>query len=311
MHILITGATGLIGSQLIALLATDSHTFTIATRNTATAQKKMAALNISNIAYLNDLTALTELNHVDAIINLAGEPIADKRWTAQQKKRICDSRWNITQQLVTLIAQSDTPPAILISGSAVGFYGDQRQQRIDDTFNVENSSFTHQVCATWEGIAQQAASEKTRVCLLRTGVVLANEGGAIQKMKLPYQLGLGGKIGSGEQYMPWIHIADMVAAIRHILLNDQLSGPINVCAPYPVKNQTFSATLAQTLRRPHWLFTPTWLINALMGESAELLTDSIRAEPIKLLASSFQFQYPQINQAFQNLLGKAQDGETN
>lgn len=302
MHILITGATGLIGFPLLALLCEHSHRITVITRDVLKTKQRLAKIKLDHIECLPDLSSLPNLNNVDAIINLAGEPIADKRWSAAQKQRICDSRWNLTQQLVTLIGQSDSPPHTFISGSAVGYYGDQGARKIDDTVIIESQEFAHQVCAKWEAIALQASSPITRVCLLRTGVVLANQGGALAKMKPAYQIGLGGPIGTGEQYMPWIHLSDMVAAIDHILHEPTLHGPINLCAPNPVQNRIFSRILAHELHRPHWLSTPTWLIKAIMGEAATLLTDSIKATPTKLLASSFQFQFPKIEGALHHLI---------
>jgi uncharacterized protein (TIGR01777 family) len=302
MHILITGATGLIGSPLLALLSTHSHQITVITRDVLKTTQQLTATNLGKFECLADLSGYSHFNDIDAVINLAGEPIANKRWSAAQKIRICDSRWNLTQQLVSLIAQSDSPPHTFISGSAVGYYGDQGANIIDETVKIKSQAFAHQVCARWEAIALQASSPKTRVCLLRTGVVLANQGGALAKMTPAYQLGLGGPIGTGEQYMPWIHLSDMVAAIYHILNDPALDGPINLCAPNPVQNRLFSRTLAHELHRPHWLFTPTWLIKAIMGEAAVLLTDSIRATPAKLLASSFQFQYPKLEDALNHLI---------
>ncbi|MGX9419000.1 TIGR01777 family oxidoreductase [Vibrio sp. WJH972] len=302
MRILITGATGLIGTHLVRLLASEDNQFVIVTRHIENAQDALSMIDGLNAEYLDSLNDLTDLNDIDAVINLAGEPIADRRWTLAQKRRICNSRWEMTQNIVELIAQSKTPPSVFISGSAVGYYGDQGSNIIDEKKGIKRDGFTQYVCKTWEDIAATAASNTTRVCLLRTSVVLANNGGALKKMKLPYQLGLGARIGHGQQYMPWIHIADMVSAINHILHDDSLYGPINLCAPLAAQNYVFSETLAKTLHRPHWLFTPTWFINTLMGESAQLLTDSIRTEPTKLMASSFQFQFPELSQALENLL---------
>lgn len=185
---------------------------------------------------------------IDAVINLAGEPIADKRWTAEQKQRLCHSRWDITQKLVNLFNASDTPPAVLISGSAVGFYGDLGEVVVTEDEPPHNE-FTHKLCARWEQLACEAQSDRTRVCLLRTGAVLAPTGGILAKLMPLFRLGLGGPIGNGRQYLAWIHIDDMVNGILWLLDND-LSGPFNMVSPYPVRNEQFAHSLGHALNRP-------------------------------------------------------------
>lgn len=300
MKILITGATGLIGRELIKHLMT--HDLVILTRDPHQAKQRLVHVNSQSLSFINDLTQLQDLNHFDAIINLAGEPIAEKRWTAKQKQRICQSRWDITERLVELVHASTHPPAIFLSGSAIGYYGDQQSHPFDESRQVHSSRFPHHICAVWEQIAMKAQSEKTRVCLLRTGIVLSTEGGALKKMLLPYRYGLGGSIGLGEQYMPWIHICDMVRAIVYLLETEHAYGVFNLCAPHPIKNSTFSRCLASTLKRPHLLRIPQWSIRLLMGEASELLCDSIRAKPKKLTELGFQFNYSRIESALKQLL---------
>ncbi len=300
MKILLTGGTGFIGSELLKLLTT--HHVVLLTRSPQKAKQHLNHADVGNIEYIDSLEKLADLNHIDAIINLAGEPIADKRWTKTQKEKICKSRWQITEQIVELIHASTKPPAVFISGSAVGYYGDQQEHPFDECLHVNNEEFPHLVCERWEQIAKRAESENTRVCLLRTGVVLGTNGGALAKMLLPYKLGLGGPLGSGTQYMPWIHILDMVRAIMYLLNTPHAHGAFNLCAPHPVTNQTFSQTLAKTLKRPHILFTPKWVMETVMGESACLLFDSIRAKPKKLTELDFQFSYSRIEPALKHLL---------
>ncbi|WMN56201.1 TIGR01777 family oxidoreductase [Vibrio fluvialis] len=300
MKILITGGTGFIGRELIKLLMT--HDLVVLTRNAAQAKAKLAHIQNERLDFLESLEELHDLNTFDAVINLAGEPIADKRWTSAQKQRICDSRWKLTEKLVELIHASAKPPHVLISGSAVGYYGDQQDHPFDESLQVKSSRFSHHVCETWEDIALHAQSDRTRVCLLRTGVVLAPEGGALKKMLPPYRLGLGGPIGNGQQYMPWIHMCDMVRGIVFLLETDHAQGAFNLCAPHPVSNLIFSRSLAATLKKPHVLTTPQWVIRLLMGEASELLFDSIRAKPKKLTELGFQFTYSRIDPALKHLL---------
>lgn len=220
MRILLTGGTGLIGSALLKHWQNE-HQLTVLTRTVRPGS--------SAVQYITDL-AKVDFNQLDAVINLAGEPIADKRWTDAQKDRICQSRWQLTEQLVQHITAASTPPAVLISGSAIGFYGRQGEQEISEEYQAFFPEFSHDICARWENLAWQANSPQTRVCLIRTGVVLAANGGALKKMLPPFKLGLGGKIGSGDQYMSWIHLDDMVALIDFLLHNDQISGAVNATA---------------------------------------------------------------------------------
>ncbi len=196
MQILITGGTGLIGRHLIPRLLTLGHQVTVVTRNPDNARQILD----SRVTLWKGLAEREHLNEIDAIINLAGEPIADKRWTSQQKERLCQSRWAITQKLVDLIHASATPPSVLISGSATGYYGDLGDVVVTEDEPPHNE-FTHKLCARWEQIACRAQSDQTRVCLLRTGVVPAPQGGILGKMVPPFRLGLGGPVGNGRQYL--------------------------------------------------------------------------------------------------------------
>ncbi|MEZ9231878.1 TIGR01777 family oxidoreductase [Vibrio amylolyticus] len=300
MKLLLTGGTGFIGQELLKNL--NTHQIVILTRNISMAKTKLSHIGSNNITFLSTLSDLHDLNDFDAVINLAGEPIADKRWSENQKKRICDSRWKLTEQLVELIHASTNPPSTFISGSAVGYYGDQQTHPFDESLHVNQDGFAHSVCQHWEVIAKRARSENTRVCILRTGIVLHPNGGALLKMLPIYKFGLGGPIGSGTQYMPWIHMIDMVRAIVHLLDTSHAEGEFNLTAPHPVTNQHFSKTLANTLKRPHLLFTPTWLIKFMLGESSSLLLDSARCKPKKLTELGFRFNYSRIEPALKNLL---------
>ncbi len=292
MNILITGGTGLIGSALTTLWQTE-HRLWILTRN-------KTRQNTDSVHYIHTLSQV-DFNQLDAVVNLAGEPIADKRWTEAQKTRICESRWQITEQLAQLIQQASTPPKTFISGSAIGYYGRQANQEITEDYQAYFPEFSHDICARWENLAQQASSEHTRVCMLRTGIVLAERGGALKKMLPPFKLGLGGVIGSGEQYMSWIHLKDMVALIDFILKQPSLSGPINAVAPKAVTNRSFTQILAKRLNRPALLPMPAFMATLLFGEMSEILLYGQRVVPKKLLDAGFHFSYPQLAAALADL----------
>jgi len=300
MQILLTGGTGFIGSELIKLLSDQN--IILLTRNIEKAQLKLRQIDSGNITYINSLDHYSNLDEVDAIINLAGEPIAGRRWTANQKEKICKSRWAITEKLVDLNNVSANPPSVFISGSAVGYYGDQTTNIVDESTEYNDDCFTHQVCSKWESIALKVQSDKTRVCIIRTGLVFGNTGGAFPMMLPPFKFGVGSRLGDGKQYMPWIHIQDMVRGIMFLLTTSKLNGYFNFSAPHPVTNQEFTTTLAKVLKRPQLLAMPKFCFDLLMGEASCLLFDSIRAEPTHLLASGFTFNYPTLRPALQALL---------
>ena len=299
MKILITGASGLIGRHLTETLLSQSHDITVLTRAPERATKILGP----KVQLWSSLKDKTSLDGFDAVINLAGEPIADKRWTRDQKQKLCDSRWQLTEKLAQLIIASQQPPSVFISGSAVGYYGDQGQAVVAED-EPPNKQFTWQLCARWEALALAAESDKTRVCLLRTGVVLAKKGGALAKMVLPFRAGLGGPLGEGQQYMPWIHIDDMVNGILFLLNHETLNGPFNMVAPYPVRNDQFSALLGDLLHRPSFMRVPAGVVRLLMGESAVLVLGGQRAIPQRLEDAGFEFKYSELKPALEDVLEK-------
>jgi len=298
MQILITGATGLIGRRLTERLLGQSHRITALTR----APERAAKLLGPEVMLWKTLDDKTSLDGFDAVINLAGEPIADKRWSKDQKQKLCDSRWKITERLATLINASQNPPSVFISGSAVGYYGDQGQALVPED-EPPNKQFTWQLCARWEALAQAAESDHARVCLLRTGIVLAKKGGALAKMVLPFRAGLGGPFGNGQQYMPWIHIDDMVNGIIFLLMHETLSGPFNMVSPYPARNEQFSALLGEVLHRPAFMRVPAGVVRLLMGESAVLVLGGQRAVPRKLEDAGFVYSHQDLKEALEDVLG--------
>ena len=292
MQIFITGGTGLIGKHLITRLAPE-HDITVLSRSESKARAALPA----EVAVLDNLDSIANFDDYDVIINLAGEPIADKRWTSQQKHQICQSRWQITTALVTKINASATPPHTFISGSAIGYYGRQGDKPVTENNTEPHQEFTHEVCQRWEQIAE-TVKQNCRVCLLRTGVVLAAEGGALEKMRLPFKLGLGGPIGSGEQYMSWIHLDDMVEGICFLMDHSQCSGPFNLTAPQPVTNKAFVSAFANALNRPAFMPMPGFALKVIMGEAADMLLTGQRVIPQKLLDAGFEFKFDSVDKAF-------------
>ncbi|MEB0951401.1 TIGR01777 family oxidoreductase [Citrobacter sedlakii] len=296
MNILVTGGTGLIGGHLIPRLLALGHQVTVLTRSPEKARDRLD----SRVALWTTLDDKKQLDDVDAVINLAGEPIADKRWSSAHKERLCQSRWRITQKLADLINASETPPSVLISGSATGYYGDLGEVVVTEEEPPHNE-FTHKLCARWEQIACTAQSDRTRVCLLRTGVVLAPKGGILGKMVPPFRLGLGGPIGNGRQYLPWIHVDDMVNGILWLLDND-LRGPFNMVSPYPVRNEQFAHALGHALQRPAFVRVPATAIRLLMGESSVLVLGGQRALPKRLEAAGFAFRWYDLEEALEDVI---------
>lgn len=294
--LLVTGGTGNIGCYAVPFLS-STYDITVVTRNVAKAELNLG----SRIHLLSSLSQLDNLNPYDAVINLAGESLFDKRWCEQQKGIIEQSRWQTTQVLVNLFKNSSTPPSVFLSGSAIGYYGRQGSQQVDENCDQPYDEFSHQLCKKWEQIALQAQSEQTRVCLLRTGIVLAKNGGALQSMLPPFKVGLGGPIGKGQQYLSWIHIHDLLTALQFLLENAECQGAVNLTAPNPVTNKTFAKTLGKTLRRPVLFNTPTSLLTILLGESAELLIYGQKVLPSKLQQSGFEFKYHELESALASL----------
>ncbi|MGB1291786.1 MAG: TIGR01777 family oxidoreductase [Pseudoalteromonas sp.] len=296
MKILITGATGLIGTQLCAQLV-KTHSLTVLTRDSDKAKQKLGG----QIDFINALCDI-DFNTLDCVINLAGEPIVNKRWSDKQKEIIRNSRIELTQEIAAAIKSSSNPPHTFISGSAIGYYGRQETQHIDEQFTKVHQEFSHTLCNDWENAARNAETDSTRVCLIRTGIVLSTNGGALQKMLPPFKLGLGGPVASGEQGMSWIHINDMVSLIEFVMNNQHLTGAINATAPTPQSNRAFSKTLAKVLHRPAIFPMPAWVLNLAMGEMADLLIFGQYVIPSKLLDAGFEFQYPDLHPALESLL---------
>jgi hypothetical protein len=240
---------------------------------------------------------------VDVVFHLAGESVAKGRWTTAKKKRILDSRVLGTRQLVDRLSTLDTPPAVLVSASAVGFYA----SRGDEVLTEQSSAgddFLADVCQKWESEAARATDAGIRVVSPRISIVLGTGGGALAQMLLPFRLGLGGRLASGHQWMPWIHIDDLVESLLFMASNPNLSGPVNAAAPQAVTNRQFTKTLGRVLKRPTIFPVPRFMLRLLIGQFSEILVASSRVAPDRLLESNFNFNYSELEPALRHLLGR-------
>ena len=297
MNYLLTGGTGLIGAEICQKLQAAGHTVIILSRQR---EKVHRRCGLSAIA-ITDLSEIGSHEHVDVVINLAGAPIADARWSQKRKQVLEESRIDATERLVEWMSQWQKKPAALISGSAVGWYGDQ-----GDTPLNENSSFHdeygHQLCQRWEQAALKAADAGIRVCVVRTGLVLARQGGMLQRLLLPFKMGLGGPISDGKQYMPWIHLEDIANLFIFLSKKTDLQGIFNGTAPTPVTNAEFTQTLASTLKRPAFMRVPACVLRVGLGELSQLLLGGQCALPENARAAGFEFHYTELQSALNDIL---------
>ena len=294
---LITGGTGLIGTALCKQLIAEGHQLIVLSRTPSTVNQKCGK-GVRAIASLTEIDVDTV---IDAVINLAGEPIASGRWTKKRKAMIESSRIDFTKNLVDWLVLRKQKPECLISGSAVGWYGDGGDQKLTEQSGYHDE-YTHQLCDAWEKQALRAGQVGIRVCIIRTGLVLSVSGGVLKKMIMPFKLGLGGRLGMGKQYMPWIHITDMINALNFLIENEQLQGLFNACSPNPVTNTEFTILLSKLLKRPAILPAPAWALKLLLGEMSRLLLTGQKVVPQHLVESGFTFSFPELEHAMTTLL---------
>ncbi|QOL24673.1 TIGR01777 family protein [Thalassotalea sp. LPB0316] len=305
-NVLITGGTGLIGQALVAQLKRHHHDVTVLTRHVAKAEKVFDF----DVVIVDDLYQIDDDIYFDVIVNLAGEPIADKRWSEAQKQRIYQSRVDSTHHLVKWMKTRLMMPSVLISGSAVGWYGDGKNSLLTEQSGFHDE-YTHQLCDAWEQAALSAKQLGCRVCIMRTGLVVSSEGGFLKKMLPSFKLCLGGPLSNGQQYMPWIHIDDMVAAILFLAFSknkNELSGIYNFTAPKPVTNKEFSQTLASVLSKPCLFFVPALVLKLMLGEMSRLVLTGQNAIPERLQQAGFEFTYHTLKPALEDVLGKRANG---
>jgi uncharacterized protein (TIGR01777 family) len=298
MHVAVTGSSGLIGSALFAFLATEGHQVTRLVRRPPGGEREIQWEPEAGVRELSGLEG------VDAVVHLAGENIASGRWTPQRKAEIRRSRVEGTRRLCESFTRLGRPPKVLASASAIGYYGDRGDEVLREE-SQPGSDFLAQVCRDWEAATEPASRAGVRVVQSRIGIILSPAGGALKKMLLPFSLGLGGKIGTGRQFMSWISLDDAVGATYHALTTDSLVGAVNVVAPAPVTNSEFTRTLARVLRRPALVPMPAFAARLAFGEMADaLLLASARVVPSRLQGSGYRFRHPELEGALRHLLGR-------
>jgi len=297
MKIVIAGGTGFLGGALVSTLARDGHDLVVLTRR---ARGGPATAACAYVAWTPDGAAGPWASLVDgagAVVNLAGESIAGRRWSAAHKQRVLDSRVHATRSLALAIRAAANPPPVFVSGSAVGYYGALGDQPIAEDAPA-GSDFLARVCVEWEREAAGAASDRTRLVCVRTGLVLEKDGGALPEMLPPFRFGVGGPVGSGRQYWPWIHRDDWVALVRWAIATPSASGPLNGTAPNPVTNAEFARALGRALHRPAFMPAPGFALRLLLGEMADaLLLSGQRAIPAKATRAGFTFTYSNVDEA--------------
>jgi uncharacterized protein (TIGR01777 family) len=305
MKIAITGATGFVGSRLVERLQQEGHTVLVLTRNPERAARifpKSAFQTVEIQSYTPKQSGNWQgaIAGCDGVVNLAGEPLVEGRWTPSRKQEILSSREIGTQKIVEAIAQADPKPGVLVNSSAVGYYGTSETAQFDE-ISAPGNDFLADVCQKWEAAAQQVKESNTRLTIVRTGIVLGM-GGVITKMLLPFQLFAGGPLGSGQQWLSWVHRDDLVNLMIRALTQPEMQGVFNGTAPNPVRMNEFCRTLGQVMNRPSWLPVPDFALELLLGDAAQVVLEGQKVLPKRTLESGFSYQYPLIEQALREVL---------
>ena len=297
-NFLITGGTGFIGQVLVQSLAKAGHHATVITRQPAKYVGRMG----DAIQYVGTFGDIDNDAVFQAVINLGGEGIGDKSWSEKRKQVLLESRIGLTNHLVACLKRLNTKPEVMISGSAIGWYGaqDERPLGEDSEFHAE---FTHELCQQWEDAASEVKTLGVRLCVIRLGLVLGNKGGVLKRLLLPFRMGLGGRIGAGKQMMSWVHIDDVIKALNFLIESEQLEGVFNVTAPGVVSNTEFTRCLASTLNRPAFFPLPSFAVKLLFGEMGDrLLLQGQNVVPNRLLESGYGFEYSDLKEALRQIL---------
>ena len=301
MKILITGATGFVGKRLVRALINLGHKVSVLTRDTESARKRLPLI-CTFYKWEPELypPSSQSFDGVDAVIHLAGENIADGRWTSKRKNLIKNSRVLSTRNLVSTLASIKNPPKIFISSSAVGFYGKNKHVELYESLD-SGKDFLAEVCKEWEKEAFKAKDRNIRTVALRIGIVLGYEGGAMKKILPPFWAGVGGKLGDGDQWMSWIHVKDLVEMITHCIENNSIQGVYNATSPEPVTNKEFTKCLAKMLRRPALIPVPKFALKIILGEMSDLLLGSLKVSSLKIIESGYKFKFPDLNSALSDI----------
>ncbi len=301
MKVLIFGGTGFVGRNLIEELEDNQYQVFVVTRNREKYLESLAnKVQLLEWDTVSSLSSIDKLPEMDIVINLAGESLAEKRWTSSVKEEIKDSRVRTNRAIVTAINNSVIEPELLISASAVDYYGPRQDEKITEKEKA-GDSFLARVCRAWEEEAYKVQNESTRVVTTRFGVVLGEEG-ALQRMVLPFKLYVGGPVGRGEQWLSWIHIQDLVKMIRFIMENQDLTGPVNAVSPDPVRMKDFGKTLGNVLNKPSWLPVPEFMLKIVLGQMSEVLLQGQRVYPEKISNTEFEFNFPEVKSALEDVL---------
>lgn len=300
MRIVIAGGSGLIGQKMTELLINAGHEVIVLSRNA-----KQAEGAISYVQWLQEGSLPEkEIGHADVFINLAGVSINDGRWTSEHQKQINESRMAATDELLRIISALPTKPSVLVNASAIGIYPASDDSVYTEQSNEVAKDFLAQTVYDWEQKAKGVESEGTRAVFMRFGVVLSKDGGALPLMTLPYKLFVGGRVGSGRQWVSWVHIDDVARAIVFVIENDKINGPVNVTSPSPARMNEFGQTIGSVLQRPHWLPVPSLAMRIVLGKKSTLVLEGQYVVPERLIDNGFEFVYPTLQSALQSLFYK-------
>ncbi len=301
MKVLITGATGFIGSRLCEAFVADGHEPVALSRNPQGARRRVSALSDAYAwSPMDGPPPFEAFDGVDAVVHLAGESVSG-RWTPEKKRAIRESRVQGTRHLVDALEQRDAKPSVLVSASAIGVYGDRGDQELTEDAEP-GTDFLAQVCVDWEREAQRAEELGVRVVNPRIGIVLGPDGGALQAMLTPFKLGVGGPLGSGRQWWAWVHHDDVVGIIQHAVQNDDFQGPVNATAPTPARQRAFAKVLGRVLGRPAFMPAPAFALKLLLGEFSQELLGSKRVLPERAQQAGYAFGYPELEPALRAIL---------
>lgn len=302
MNVLIYGGTGFLGRELTKELLSSSYKVSVITRNRQiSADKVQSNVDLIEWNIRTPLSSITALREFDVIINFAGESIGNRRWSNQVKQEILNSRINTTRAIVNAINDGIMNPKVFINASAVGYYGPRQDEKITED-QGPGRDFLAEVCQKWEAKANKVNNGSTRVVTIRTGVVLGSQG-ALTRMVLPFKYYIGGPLGKGSQWLPWIHVEDFVRMVRFIIEHDGISGPVNGTSPAPVRMKNFAKILGEVLNRPSWFPVPEFVLKIVLGQMSEMLLYGQRAIPQKIIDTGFEFKYPDLRSALEDILG--------